>query len=151
MKAIATNRKAFRDYVIEHPMEAGIELKGTEVKSLRTRGCSLDESFVLIERGEAFVYNMHVPEFEKSSYFKPDPKRVRKLLLHKRELDKLQGLTTQRGYTIVPIKVYFNDKSIAKLEIALAKGRHTYDKRRKLKENIVERETQRTLKQYRVK
>ncbi len=148
MKAVSTNRKAKRDYHILETLEAGIELKGNEVKSLRTRSCSLEESFARIERGELFLYNMHIPEFEKSSFFKPDPKRVRKLLLHKKEIKKLIGLTAQRGLTIIPLKIYFNERGIAKIEIALAKGKHVFDKRKKLKEEIVKRETQRAMKKF---
>jgi SsrA-binding protein len=148
IKIVATNRKAKRDYHILEAHEAGIELRGNEVKSLRTKGCSLDESFARIERGEVFLYNMHIPEFEKSSYFKPDPRRIRKLLLHKKEIERFIGFTTQRGFTIIPLKVYFNEGGIAKVEIALAKGKLLYDKRKKIKEEIVERETQRALKKF---
>lgn len=149
MKIVATNRKAKQDYQIMEAYEAGIALAGNEVKSLRTMSCSLNDSFVRVERGEAFLYNMHIPEFEKSSYFKPDPKRIRKLLLHKKEIKRLVGFSAQKGLTIVPLKVYFNDRGMAKVEIALAKGRHVYDKRKKIKEEIVKREIQRTLKKYR--
>jgi len=149
MKVISTNRKARRNYQIIETHEAGIELQGNEVKSLRTRSCSLDDSFARVEREELFLYNMHIPEFEKSSFFKSAPKRVRKLLVHKREIKKLIGLTAQRGFTIIPLKVYFNDRGIAKVEIALGRGKHTYDKRKKIKEEIVQRETQRVLKNFR--
>ena len=149
MKVIATNRKAKRDYQIVETYEAGIELKGNEVKSLRTKSCSLDDSFARIERGEVFAYNIHIPEFDKSSYFKPSPKRTRKLLFHKREIKRLIGLTTQKGFTLIPLKVFFNDRGIVKLDIALAKGRHSYDKRKKIKEEIVEKEAQRALKRFR--
>jgi SsrA-binding protein len=149
MKIVATNKKAKYNYQIIEVYEAGIELRGNEVKSLRTKGCSLDESFVRIEKGEAFIYNMHIPEFDKSYYFKHDPKRIRKLLLHKKEIVRLSGLTTQKGFTIIPLKVYFNEKGLVKIEIALAKGRRRYDKRRKLKTEIVQREIQRTLKRFR--
>ncbi|UCC94966.1 MAG: SsrA-binding protein SmpB [Candidatus Omnitrophota bacterium] len=149
MKVAATNRKARHNYQIIETYEVGIELKGDEVKSLRTRGCSIGESFGRVEAGEVFLYNMHIPEFEKSSYFRPDPKRVRKLLLHKKEIKRLFGLVTQKGFTLIPLKVYFNEKGIAKIEIALARGKHTFDKRRKLKEEIVQKETQRILKRIR--
>jgi SsrA-binding protein len=151
MKIIATNRKARRDYQIMETYEAGIELKGTEVKSLRIKGCSIEESFGRIEANEAFLYNLHIPEYEKSFYFRPNPKRTRKLLLHKKEIDRLIGLTAQRGFTLIPLKLYFNDKGIAKVELALAKGKLLYDKRRKLKEEITEREIRRELKKYRKK
>ncbi|UCD15879.1 MAG: SsrA-binding protein SmpB [Candidatus Omnitrophota bacterium] len=149
MKVVSTNRKARHNYQITETYEAGIELKGNEVKSLRARSCSIEEGFALIEGGEAFLYNMHIPEFEKSSYFKSEPKRVRKLLFHKKEIKRLFGLTAQRGFTLIPLKVYFNDKGIVKVEIALAKGRHLVDKRKKIKEEIVKKEIKRTLKRLR--
>ncbi len=149
MKVVATNRKAKRDYQIIESLEAGIELKGNEVKSLRTKNCSIDDSFARIEKDELFLYNMHIPEFQMSSFFKSEPKRVRKLLVHKSQIKKLTGLTTQRGFTIITLKVYFSDKGIVKIEIALAKGKHTFDKRKKLKEEISQREAQRALKKFR--
>jgi len=148
-KVVATNRKARRDYQIVETYEAGIELKGNEVKSLRIRGCTLDDSFARIERGELFLYNVHIPEFEKSSYFKTEPKRTRKLLVHKKEIKKLTGTMAQKGLTLIPLKVYLNDRGKIKVEIALAKGKHTFDKRKKLKDDIIERETQRALKGFR--
>jgi len=147
-KVVATNRKARHDYQILETYEVGIELKGNEVKSLRTRGCALDDSFARIEREELFLYNTHIPEFEKSSFFKPAPKRIRKLLLHKKEIRKLVGLTTQKGLTLIPLKVYFNERGLAKVEIALARGKHTFDKRKKLREGIIQKETQRALKRF---
>jgi SsrA-binding protein len=148
MKIVATNRKAKHNYHIIETYEAGIELRGNEVKSLRMRGCSIEESFARLEAGEVFIYNMHIPEFDKSSYFRAEPKRLRKLLLHKSEIKRLLGATTQRGFTLIPLKVYFNERGIAKIEIALAKGKRYYDKRRKLKEEILQRETQRILKKF---
>ena len=148
-KAVATNRKARHDYQIIETYEAGIELKGNEVKSLRTKGCTLNDSFARIERGELFLYNVHIPEFEKSSFFRPEPKRTRRLFVHKKEIKKLVGLTTQKGLTLIPTKVYFNERGRVKVEIALARGKHTFDKRKKLKDDIVERETQRALKRFR--
>lgn len=149
MKIVANNKKAQKDYQVIEKYEAGIELRGNEVKSLRTMSCSINESFARIERGEVFIYSMHIPEFEKSSYFKPSPKRTRKLLLHRTEIKRLTGLTTQRGFTLIPLKVYFNERDLVKVEIGLAKGRHSYDKRKKLKEEMVEKETQRALKDFR--
>tara|TARA_B100000315_G_scaffold33272_1_gene27967 strand:+ start:66 stop:527 length:462 start_codon:yes stop_codon:yes gene_type:complete len=146
MKIIASNRKAKRDYNIQETLEAGIELRGNEVKSLRGKNCSLEDSFAKIEKEEIFLYNMHIPDFSKSSYFKTEPKRVRKLLIHKQEIRKLIGLTTQRGLTLIPLKVYFSDRGIVKVELALAKGKHSFDKRKKIKDDIVKRETQRALK-----
>jgi len=149
MKIVTTNKKAWRDYQVSEAFEAGIELKGNEVKSLRTKNCSLEDSFARIDNEELFLYNMHIPEFEKSSYFKTEPKRKRKLLVHKKEIKKLIGLTAQRGFTIIPLRVYFSDKGFVKVEIALAKGRHLFDKRKKLREKAVQEETQRALKKFR--
>jgi len=149
IKIVATNRKGRRDYQIIETYEAGVELKGNEVKSLRTQGCTLNDSFARIEREELFLYNAHIPEFEKSSFFRTEPKRTRKLLVHKKEIKKLESLTTQRGLTLIPTKVYFNQQGRVKVEIALARGRHTFDKRKKLKDDISERETQRALKNFR--
>ena len=147
-KIIATNRKARRNYVLSDTYEAGLALRGDEVKSLRFSRCSIEESFARIEREEAVLYNMHIPEFTKSSYFKSDPRRPRKLLLHKREITRLLGLTAQKGFTLVPTKIYFNARGIVKVEIALAKGRHLYDKRQKIKDEYTKREAQRQMKKY---
>jgi len=149
MKIVATNRKASRDYTLLETYEAGIELKGNEVKSLRTRGCSIEEAFGRVEGEEIFLYNMHIHEYEKSSYFRAEPKRTRRLLLHKKEIKRLMGLINQKSFTIIPLKLYFNDKGFAKIEVALAKGRLLYDKRRKIKEALMERETRRVLKGFR--
>jgi SsrA-binding protein len=148
MKIVGQNKKARRDYQIVQVFEAGIELRGDEVKSLRAKSCSLQDSFARIENEEVYLYNLHIPNFAQSSYFKSEPKRRRKLLLHKKEIKKLMGRTSQQGLTIVPLKVYFNKKGLVKAEVALAKGRHTYDKRRKLKEKTEKREAQRGLKNY---
>jgi len=148
-KIVATNRKARRDYQILETYEAGIELKGNEVKSLRTGGCVLNDSFARIEREELFLYNAHIPEFDKSSFFRPEPNRTRRLLVHKKEIRKLVGLTVQRGLTLIPTKVYFNEQGRVKVEIALARGKHTFDKRKKLKDDITKREAQRALKRFR--
>jgi len=147
-KIVATNRKARHDYQILETYEAGVELKGNEVKSLRTRGCVLNDSFARIEREELFLYNAHIPEFEKSSFFRPEPKRTRRLLVHKKEIKKLEGFINQRGLTLIPTKVYFNERGRIKVEIALVRGKHTFDKRKKLKDDIIDRETQRALKKF---
>jgi len=146
IKVVATNRKARRDYQIAETYEAGIELRGNEVKSLRTKSCTLTDSFAKIERNEVFLYNVHIPEFEKSSFFKTKTTRTRKLLFHKNEIKKLTGLTLQRGFSLIPLKIYFNKQGIAKAEIALARGKHSFDKRKKLKDDVVKRETDRALK-----
>lgn len=145
-KTAATNRKARRDYTIEQVFEAGIALQGMEVKSLRTKGCSIDESFARIENQEVYLYNAHIPEFAKSSYFKVDPRRTRKLLVHKKEIRKLTGLTTQKGLTLIPLKVYFNERGLAKVQLALARGRRLFDKRKKIKEELVKKEAEREVR-----
>ena len=151
MTVVTHNNKARHEYKVLDTFEAGIELKGSEVKSLRTGSCSIAQSYVTIEGGQAFVYGMHISEFDKSSYFKPDPDRKRRLLLHKPEINKLTGLILQKGFTIVPLKVYFNDRGFVKVQIALAKGLLHHDKRHKIRDAIVERETARELKSWRVK
>ena len=128
VKQIANNKKAYFDYFIEDKYEAGIELFGTEVKSLRMGKCSIKESFIRIERGEVYVYGMHISPYEKGNIFNKDPLRVRKLLLHKREIMKLSGAIAQKGYTLVPLSVYLKG-SLVKVEIGLAKGKKLYDKR----------------------
>lgn len=128
VKLIANNKKAFFDYFIEDKYEAGIELFGTEVKSLRMGKCSIKESFIRIEGGEVYVYGMHISPYEKGNIFNKNPMRVRKLLLHKREIMKLTGEISQKGYTLVPLSVYLKG-SLVKVEIGLAKGKKLYDKR----------------------
>ena len=145
-KTVATNRKARRDYTIEQVFEAGIALRGMEVKSLRMKGCSIDESFARVEGQEVYLHNAYIPEFAQSSYFKVDPKRTRKLLLHKKEIRKLLGLTTQKGLTLIPLKVYFNERGLAKIQLALAKGRRLFDKRKKIKEELARREAEREIR-----
>lgn len=146
MKIVANNRKARHNYIIEQTLEAGIVLKGAEVKSLREGKCSIDESYISLKRGEAFIYNMHISEFTKTSAFKVDPRRERKLLLHKREIKHLTGAVSRKGFTIIPLKVYFNEQGRAKIEIALCRGRKLYDKRRKLKDKAVKRDIKQQLR-----
>lgn len=131
-KLIANNKKAYHDYFIKDTYEAGIELFGTEVKSLRMGKCSLKESFIRIDnKGEVIVYGMHISPYEKGNIFNKDPLRPRKLLLHKYEINKLKAELDQKGYTIVPLKVYFKG-GLAKVEIGLAQGKKLYDKRETL-------------------
>lgn len=138
-----------RDYDILERFDAGIELKGTEVKSLRSRTCAIEESFARPAAGEVILYNMHIPEFEKSSYFRPDPRRERRLLLHKKEIDRLSALVAQKGLTIIPLKVYFSEQGLVKLEIAAARGRNLVDKRRAIKEKLAREEVKRQLARFR--
>ncbi len=144
-KLIANNKKAFHDFFIEDSYEAGIALHGTEVKSLRMGKCSIKESFLRIENGEIFIYGMHISPYEKGNIFNRDPLRVRKLLLHKYEIRKLMGKVAEKGYTLVPIKVYLKD-SLVKVEIALAKGKKLYDKREAIAKKDQRREAERDFK-----
>ena len=144
-KLIANNKKAYHDYFIEEKYEAGISLAGTEVKSLRMGRCSIKEAFIRIEHDEIFVYNMHISPYEKGNIFNKDPLRVRKLLLHRQEIRKIQGHITQKGYTIVPLSVYFSG-SLVKVEIGLAKGKKLYDKRQDIAKKDQRREAERKFK-----
>lgn len=147
-KLIANNKKAFHDYFIEDTWEAGIALVGTEVKSLRMGKCSLKESFIQIHKGEIFIYNMHISPYEKGNIFNKDPMRTRKLLMHKREINKLFGLTTVKGYTLVPLSLYFKQGKV-KMEIGLAQGKKLYDKRQTMKEKAIQRENAQQFKALR--
>ena len=144
-KLIANNKKAYHDYFIEEKYEAGISLAGTEVKSLRMGRCSIKEAFIRIEHDEVFVYNMHISPYEKGNIFNKDPLRVRKLLLHRQEIRKIHGHITQKGYTIVPLSVYFSG-SLVKVEIGLAKGKKLYDKRQDIAKKDQRREAERKFK-----
>ena len=134
-KLIANNKKAYHDYFILDTYEAGIALHGTEVKSLRMGKCSIKESFIRVENGEMFIYGMHISPYEKGNIFNKDPLRVRKLLLHKAEINKMLGKTKEKGMSIVPLKVYFKG-SLVKVEIGLAKGKKLYDKRQDIAKKI---------------
>ncbi len=127
-RLIAQNKKAYHDYFIEETFQAGISLSGTEVKSMRAGKCSLKESFIRIENGEALIYSMHISPYEQGNIFNKDPLRTRRLLLHKKEIAKLANSVSQAGYTVVPLKVYFH-KSLVKVDIGIAKGKKLYDKR----------------------
>ncbi|HEU24413.1 MAG: SsrA-binding protein [Mesoaciditoga sp.] len=142
MKVVTTNSKARRDYEILDKFEAGIELKGTEVKSLRNGSANINDAYCIIRNGEIFIENMHIPPYAGGNLFNHDPLRRRKLLMHKKEIIRLDSKVDQKGLTIIPLRVYFNDKGKAKVEIALAKGKHLYDKR----EEIAKKEVERTLR-----
>ena len=144
-KLIANNKKAFHDYFIEDKYEAGISLAGTEVKSLRLGKCSVKEAFIRIENGEVYIYNMHISPYEKGNIFNKDPLRIKKLLLHRSEIRKMEGQIAQKGYTIVPLNVYFKG-SLVKVEIGLAKGKKLYDKRHDIAKKDQNREAQRQFK-----
>ena len=145
MKLIANNKKAFHDYFIEDTYEAGIALAGTEVKSMRMGKCSIKESFVQIEHGEVFVYGMHISPYEKGNIFNKDPLRTRKLLLHQYEIRKIAAKIAEKGFTLVPLKVYFKG-SLVKVEIGIAKGKKLYDKRQTIAKNDQRREAEREFK-----
>lgn len=145
LKLVANNKKAYHDYFIEDKYEAGLVLHGTEVKSLRMGKCSIKEAFIRIENGEVFIYGMHISPYEKGNIFNKDPLRVRKLLLHKEQIRKLIGSSAEKGYTIVPLQVYFSDGR-AKLEIGLAKGKKLYDKRQDIARKDQKREAEKELK-----
>lgn len=144
-RLIANNKKAYHDYFIEETYEAGIALHGIEVKSLRMGKCSIKESFVRIENEEVYIYGMHISPYEKGNIFNRDPLRVKKLLLHKSEIRKMKGKIAEKGYTLVPLKVYFN-RSLVKVEIGLAKGKKLYDKRQDIAKKDQRREAERDFK-----
>ena len=144
-RLIANNKKAYHDYFIEDTYEAGIELAGTEVKSMRMGKCSIKESFVQIEHGEVFVYGMHISPYEKGNIFNKDPLRIRKLLLHQYEIRKIAAKIAEKGFTLVPLKVYFKG-SLVKVEIGIAKGKKLYDKRQTIAKNDQRREAEREFK-----
>lgn len=145
IRLIANNKKAYHDYFIEDTYEAGIELAGTEVKALRMGKCSIKESYIQIEKGEVFVYGMHISPYEKGNIFNKDPLRIRKLLLHGYEIRKIEGKIREKGYTLVPLKVYFKG-SLVKVEIGIAKGKKLYDKRQDIAKKDQRREAERDFK-----
>ena len=145
MKLVANNKKAYHDYFVDEKIEAGLVLHGTEVKSLRMGKCSIKESFIRIENGEMFVYGMHISPYEKGNIFNKDPLRVKKLLLHKSEINKLTGKIKEKGFTIVPLQVYFKDGK-AKMEIGLCRGKKLYDKRQDIAQKDMKREAEKEFK-----
>ncbi len=145
VKLVANNKKAYHDYFIEDKYEAGIELFGTEVKSVRMGKCSIKEAFVRVEKGEVYIYGMHVNPYEKGNIFNKDPLRARKLLLHKSEIMKLASKVTEKGLTVVPLQVYFKG-SLVKVEIGLARGKKLYDKRSDIAKKDQRRDVEREFK-----
>ena len=144
-KLIANNKKAYHEYFLEEKYEAGIALHGTEVKSLRMGKCSIKEAFVRIENDEVIIYQMHISPYEKGNIFNRDPLRPKKLLMHKAEINKLKAKIAEKGYTLVPVEVYFKG-SLVKVEIALAKGKKLYDKRADIAKKDMRREAERDFK-----
>ena len=145
VKLIANNKKAYHDYFILDTYEAGISLHGTEVKSLRMGKCSIKESFIRIENNEVFIYGMHVSPYEKGNIFNKDPLRVKKLLLHRAEINKMLGKVKEKGVAVVPLKVYLKG-SLVKVEIGLAQGKKLYDKREDIAKKDQRREAERDFK-----
>ena len=146
-KVIAENRKARFNYFFDELFEAGLELTGTEVKSLREGTASLAESYAAVEGDELFLINSHIQEYSQASRFNHEPRRPRRLLMHRREIDRLAGAVQREGMTIVPVKLYFNDRGIAKLELALARGKKLHDKRQTEKDRSWQREKSRLLRE----
>ncbi len=145
IKIIAKNKKARHDYNIEETYEAGIILKGTEIKSIRSGNVHLKDSFAMVENGEVFLYNMHISPYKEGNRYNHDPERKRKLLLHKNEIRKLIGYTKRRGYTLIPLKIYLRN-NLAKIELALAKGKNVRDKRRDIAKETAERDIERAFR-----
>ena len=146
IKLVANNKKAYHDYFIEDKYETGIELFGTEVKSIRMGKCSIKEAFVRIDKEEVYIYGMHINPYEKGNIFNKDPLRVRKLLLHKSEINRMASKVKEKGFTLVPLQVYFKG-SLVKVEIGLARGKKLYDKRDDIAKKDQRRETEREFKQ----
>jgi SsrA-binding protein len=145
-KVVATNRKAFHDYHIEDRFEAGLVLRGTEVKSLREGRVNLQDSYASVDDGEVFLHHCHISPYSHGNIMNHDPLRTRKLLLHRKEINKLIGQTQQKGLTLVPLRIYFSPRGHAKVELALAKGKKQYDRREAIKEREAGREVERAMK-----
>jgi SsrA-binding protein len=148
-ESVARNKKAYHDYEILEKIEAGLELQGSEVKALRAGRVNLKDGFVKIVKNEAFLFNVHVSYFSTTNpHFKPDDRRTRKLLLHKKQIRKLESQIMQEGLTVVPLSIYFNHKNIAKVQIGLAKGKKLHDKRESLKKRQADREASAAMKRF---
>lgn len=143
---VATNKKACRDYFFSDTWECGIALIGSEVKSLRAGEVNFKDSFARVEGEEVFLYNLHINSYKEASYLNEDPDRARKLLLHKKEIKKILGKTTQRGLALIPTKIYFNKRGLAKVELAVGKGKKTYDKRESIKKRDLDRDLSRAVR-----
>ena len=149
LKTVATNRKAYYDYAVEDTFEAGLELRGTEVKALREGRVNLKESFARIDHNEVILHNCHINEYSHGNIMNHNPLRERKLLLHRKEIDRLVAQTQKKGLTLIPLKMYFNDRGIAKIQLALAKGKRQYDRREDIKKREDTREMARAMKEER--
>lgn len=146
-KPVATNRKAYHDYFIEEKFEAGIVLKGTEVKSLRDRRVNLQDSYADVKDGEVLLHHCHISPYSHGNIMNHDPMRTRKLLLHRKEIDKLLGKTHEKGLTLIPLRIYFSGSGRAKVELGLAKGKKQYDRRESIKAREAGREVERAIKE----
>jgi SsrA-binding protein len=146
-KVVATNRKAYHDYFIEEKFEAGMVLKGTEVKSLRDRRVNLQDSYASVKEGEVFLHHCHISPYSHGNLMNHDPIRTRKLLLHRKEINKLLGKTQQKGLTLVPLRIYFSGRGRAKVELGLAKGKKQHDRRASIKAREAGREVERAMKE----
>ncbi|NMB07953.1 MAG: SsrA-binding protein SmpB [Tissierellia bacterium] len=147
IRIVASNRKARHEYFIEDTIEAGIVLKGTEVKSIRAGRINVKESYAIVENGEIFIYNMHISPYEQGNIHNVDPIRKRKLLLHKREIKRLEAQVMQKGYTLIPLTVYINEDGLVKIELALGKGKKLYDKREDIAKRDAMRKIERQVKE----
>ena len=149
IKTVATNRKAFHNYHIQDSLEAGIVLTGTEIKSIRDGRINLGDAYVRVEKGELWLVNVHIARYEAAGISSHEPRRPRKLLLHRKQIEGLIGKMQERGFTLVPLKIYFNNKDLAKIELALARGKRQYDKRQAITERGQKRDVDRSIKKYR--
>lgn len=145
-KPIATNKKAYRDYFLTDSWECGIELKGGEVKSVRAGKVNFKDSFARVDGQEVFVYNLHIDPYLQASYMNDEPDRVRRLLLHKKEIKKIVSITSQKNLVLVPTKIYFNNRGFVKIEVALGRGKKLYDKRETIKKRSIDRSIDRQIK-----
>lgn len=148
-KVVCTNKKAYHEYTIESVIEAGMELVGPEVKSLRAGRANLRDGYARIKNNEIFLHNVHISPYKYASREAPDPLRVRKLLLNRREINRLIGKVQEKGFALIPLKIYFTNKGLAKLELGVAKGKRLYDKRASLKKKETERDMERAIRKYR--
>jgi SsrA-binding protein len=148
-RVIATNRKLFRDYEVLDTFECGIELKGSEVKSLRDAKANMDDAFGRIDGNEIYLYSCHITPYAKASYFKEEATRPRRLLLHRSQIRKLTGQVAQRGFSLVPMKMYFNQKGRVKVALSLVRGKKLYDRRQDIKKRETDRELRRSLRRRR--
>ena len=144
---IATNKKAYRDYFFAEKWECGIELKGSEVKSIRAGKVSFKDTFARVDENQVFLYNLHIDHYQQASYMNGEPDRVRRLLLHKREIQKIIGITAKKNVTMIPTKIYFNNRAMVKVEIALGTGKKLYDKREAIKKRDIDRDLRRVVRE----